>query len=221
MPEVTSRSCSKCKIVKPFTEFHRAPKFKFGVYPSCKACCIIERARVYKANRTVAIAKAKEWKDKNPERALASQRKCRAANVDKHKRYMKAWQAENRMPKPTEWVSKGQLYRHNISLDAFLDLLKRQRYSCAACKAKFQKTGDRYYRPYIDHDHSCCPSGDSRSCGRCIRGLLCHMCNLALGHVYNSSHRLRQLANYMDSTKPFLYEPDPTIDDEMLTEREQ
>lgn len=33
----------------------------------------------------------------------------------------------------------------------------------------------------VDHDHACC-SGD-RSCGQCIRGMLCGSCNMGLGQV--------------------------------------
>lgn len=47
----------------------------------------------------------------------------------------------------------------------------------------------------VDHDHSCCPG--SRSCGRCVRGLLCGSCNLVLGHVKDSAERLRRLAAYV------------------------
>lgn len=32
---------------------------------------------------------------------------------------------------------------------------------------------------YLDHDHRCCPG--LRSCGKCIRGLLCNRCNRVLG----------------------------------------
>ena len=30
----------------------------------------------------------------------------------------------------------------------------------------------------IDHDHRCCPPG--KSCGKCIRGVLCHPCNMVI-----------------------------------------
>lgn len=51
----------------------------------------------------------------------------------------------------------------------------------------------------VDHDHRCCP-GDTKSCGKCIRGLICRPCNLAIGMLGNDSARSRALADYLDRT---------------------
>jgi len=48
----------------------------------------------------------------------------------------------------------------------------------------------------IDHDHSCCPT--QKTCGKCIRGLLCYHCNLILGHSKDSPELLKALADYLE-----------------------
>lgn len=62
---------------------------------------------------------------------------------------------------------------------------------CAICGS--MEPGGRG-RFHVDHDHGCCP-GKSNSCGKCIRGVLCHKCNTGLGS-FNDSHALLRLAAY-------------------------
>ena len=48
----------------------------------------------------------------------------------------------------------------------------------------------------VDHDHACCAG--KRSCGKCVRGLLCLSCNSTLGLNNDSPARLRAAANYLE-----------------------
>jgi hypothetical protein len=47
----------------------------------------------------------------------------------------------------------------------------------------------------IDHDHECCEG--KRSCGDCIRGLLCGNCNTALGLVGDDTELLAKMIEYI------------------------
>lgn len=47
----------------------------------------------------------------------------------------------------------------------------------------------------VDHDHGCCPG--EKSCGACVRGLLCGGCNSAAGMLGEDPARAAALAAYL------------------------
>lgn len=49
---------------------------------------------------------------------------------------------------------------------------------------------------HIDHDHRCCPG--KKSCGRCVRALLCQPHNTILGLVGESTDHLQSLIKYLE-----------------------
>lgn len=64
---------------------------------------------------------------------------------------------------------------YGLEREEYREMLQRQGGTCALC----QRTWDRGKPLALDHDHSCCPG--SKTCGQCIRGLLCDSCNIGLG----------------------------------------
>lgn len=46
----------------------------------------------------------------------------------------------------------------------------------------------------VDHDHTCC--GPRKACKQCVRGFLCHDCNLILGIVQDQVATLLKIARY-------------------------
>ena len=67
---------------------------------------------------------------------------------------------------------------------------------CAVCKTS--TPGTRYW--HVDHDHACCPIA-GKSCGKCIRGVLCHRCNVALGHFRDSAEILMSAVRYLEASR--------------------
>jgi hypothetical protein len=64
---------------------------------------------------------------------------------------------------------------------------------CFICQ---RATGTGKVRLSVDHDHSCCP--DSKSCGACVRGLLCRPCNRdVLGHLRDEVAAFKRAIDYL------------------------
>ena len=73
---------------------------------------------------------------------------------------------------------KYRISSYGLTEEQFDRLLDTQQYSCGMSHEPF-RDGQLIH---VDHDHACCHA-KNRSCGKCIRGLLCHTCNIALGHI--------------------------------------
>jgi hypothetical protein len=77
---------------------------------------------------------------------------------------------------------------YGITQQEFENKIQKQDGKCAIC-------GKALIRPDVDHDHACC-SG-KRTCGKCIRGILCHGCNTIIGLAGDSIKVLSSAIQYL------------------------
>lgn len=61
------------------------------------------------------------------------------------------------------------LSMYNLSRDEWNAMYFDQDFKCAICQL--------WEATHVDHSHDCCPQS-GRSCGKCVRGLLCGGCNI-------------------------------------------
>lgn len=75
--------------------------------------------------------------------------------------------------------------RYGLSEKTYLDMLDKQDDRCAICAKRFGE--EKHNKPHVDHDHV---SGE-------VRGLLCFVCNAALGAFKDNEDMLRKAAEYV------------------------
>jgi len=78
---------------------------------------------------------------------------------------------------------------YGISAEKMDAMLKEQGGICAVCGI------DPDHKWAVDHDHSCCPG--TKSCGRCVRGILCDRCNTAIGTLGDNSEAVMRAVDYL------------------------
>lgn len=79
-------------------------------------------------------------------------------------------------------------------------MLKASDGCCHACGAVFDlDTFRKADTPHVDHDRSHCPG--RKSCGKCVRGLLCDNCNRAIGLLGDDPDRIRRVADWLEKAK--------------------
>jgi len=143
------KTCTKCGLEKPLTDFYRASGTRDGLRGDCKAYFAARAKARYPLVRDENIARAQKWREENLERFRANQRRARST------------------PGGKERQRAGHLKRkYGITVEHYDELLAQQGGGCAIC--------GREPRPdsslHLDHDHE---SGQLRGilCFRCNNAL--------------------------------------------------
>lgn len=169
LPPDGHKRCSKCELVLPLSAFH-GPRLVRGRerYPAaCRACC----------------------------KAYRDGRRSRMTEEEKEAQRLRDRESYYRNPATRRRQHLKQFY--GITPEQFDALKLSQRGVCAICGDE-ERPGRDGVTPElsIDHDHSCCPES-GRSCGRCIRGLLCRSCNQGIGFLRDSQTILTAASEYL------------------------
>lgn len=86
--------------------------------------------------------------------------------------------------------------RFGLTRAEFDAMLEAQGGACAICKSDTPGPNTHWH---VDHDHDCCPSSN-KTCGKCVRGLLCRWCNHMLGSGRDNPDILRAGIDYLGRT---------------------
>jgi hypothetical protein len=126
------------------------------------------------------FAKGKGYKD-------GRKNECKKCHSNRMTTYYKE-HPEQRLKKiAINTYYKPNWIRHKLTETQYKELLALHNGKCHSCK---ENEGIN-----IDHDHLCCEK--AFSCGKCVRGILCHHCNTALGLLKDSPEKLQKLMEYI------------------------
>lgn len=196
------------------------PKYKAvdcsGSSHSCNACGTVKPHSGYYKDKTGACGFESRCKDCRQEERRSRWAENKGGHRDKHEARM---QEPVRRSQTLEYLFEYRLRTSfNITPDQYEWLLTQQNGVCALCfepERKIHhksKTGE-ISRLAVDHDHRCC-SESAKSCGKCIRGLLCNSCNTVMGKIEEKPALAKRFADYVDR-RPLsdFYEEDEPVEE--------
>lgn len=211
-----TKVCKSCRVSKPLTHFSKHPSTRDRRSTSCKVC---DSARL-KARAEAIAARPKVWTDekkcpscaevrpraefganrRSPDGLAHSCKECtrardarwRKANPESTKKN-RAKLARLYAEEPDRYLNYRYQSLYGITLAEYEAMLAAQDGGCAICG--HVPSGDEP-RLAVDHDHRCCPT-KKKSCGACVRGLLCGNCNRGIGYFQDRADLLQRAAHYL------------------------
>lgn len=87
--------------------------------------------------------------------------------------------------------------KYGITAEQYETMLKNQNGVCALCLEPEKLSHDgKVLRLAVDHDRSCCPS-HRKTCGKCLRALLCSDCNRLVGRLESNPQLVTRALEYI------------------------
>ena len=130
------------------------------------------------------------WYLKNPGKRQEYAQNFNLKNPGKHREHQDNWVIKH----PNKYLKikkKTLAKRYGLTLEQLEEMYKKQKGKCLGCKKPFPTNR----APAIDHNKKCCPG--KKSCGKCVRGLLCNSCNTGLGHAREDIKILKNWIFYL------------------------
>jgi len=114
----------------------------------------------------------------------------RKQRVTKEREYRRNHRKNN--PEKYRLSSKRKYLKlhYGITLEQYETMLNKQQGKCCICNSDLLLV-----RGVVDHDHRCC-SGP-KTCGKCIRGILCSNCNSGIGLLLDDYQIVQRAAEYL------------------------
>lgn len=141
----------------------------------------------HERNPEKSKAYQKAWRDKNKQKMADYQKAWRDKNKQKLADKQKAWRAAMKEADPEAfaiWKANSEMvYKYGRSIEDYERKLAEQGGKCAICPRTPEEQGRRLS---WDHDHACCPG--YRTCGKCVRALLCSRCNIKISWLENGDY---------------------------------
>ena len=94
--KIAVKKCSKCKKVKPITEFYKDKRHTDGLQSHCKKCHLEYGEKWVEKNREKSRKIKLNFYHRNKEVINKKQRELRGENPDEDRAYMRKYKKENR-----------------------------------------------------------------------------------------------------------------------------
>jgi hypothetical protein len=135
----------------------------------------------------------KQYAKDNADKIKAYKEVYLPKNKEKIKKQRKTYVELNKK-KIVEYFRRHHLKNcYGLTDEKYNAILNTQNRACLGCLKTVEELGKLLT---VDHDHACCPK--AKSCGKCIRGLLCSNCNVALGRLKDNVETLKNLIKYLN-----------------------